>query len=79
MDNSVILENGEKYTILDSTTYDNNKYVLLSNVSNKNDVCIRKILNEDDKVYVCRLDDKELKEVLNLFINENKDLLTNEE
>ena len=75
MDNSVMLENGEKYNILDSTTYNNNKYVLLSNVSNKDNVCVRKIVNEDDKVYICRLEENELKEVLNLFVKENKDLL----
>ncbi len=75
MDNSVMLENGEKYNILDSTTYNNNKYVLLSNVSNKDNVCVRKIVNEDDKVYICRLEENEVKEVLNLFVKENKDLL----
>ena len=75
MEDKIMLEDGEEYAIIDITTYNNNKYVLLSNIANKDKVCVRKVVNEDDKVYICRLEDNELKEVLNLFVKENKDLL----
>ena len=69
---SVILENGERYTKLNSVMYNNIEYLLLSNIANIKDVCIRKIIKENDKEYICRLENKELDEVLKIFNSEKK-------
>ena len=47
--NSYILENNEQYVEVNSLSHEDNKYVLLSNVSNPKDICIRKIVKENDK------------------------------
>ena len=63
------LENNIDYMEIDSINYKNNKYVLLSNINNSKDVCIRKVGLDN---YIYRLDNNELNEVINLFIKENK-------
>ena len=73
----ITLENGEDYGIINTCLHDNTKYLLLSNLSNSKDICIRKIINENNKEYITRLNDKELEMVLNLFIKENKDITGN--
>lgn len=73
--NTVVLENGIEYTEVDEITYNNNKYILLSNIKNVKDSCIRRLSIEDDNEYLCRLDnDQEYDTVLNLFIEKNKAL-----
>lgn len=73
--NTMILENGIEYTEVDDLIYNNTKYVLLSNVKNVKDACIRKISIENDIEYVCRLDDKnEFSTILKLFLEKNKAL-----
>lgn len=64
---SVVLENGEEYIKLNSVMYNNIEYMLLSNISNIKDVCVRKVVKENGKEYVCRLEKKELEEVLKLL------------
>lgn len=73
--NTMILENGVEYTEVDSLIYNNNKYVLLSNIKNVKDSCIRKIIFEDNEEYIYRLDDdNEFDIVLSLFVKKNEDL-----
>jgi len=73
--NTLILENGIEYTEVDDLIYNETKYLLLSNIKNVKDSCIRKISVEDNEEYICRLDDdKEFDIVLNLFIKKNKAL-----
>lgn len=75
--NTVVLENGVEYTEIDELVYNNSRYVLLSNIKNVKDSCIRKIEIEDDEEYLCRLEnDKEFNEVLDLFIEKNKTLFS---
>lgn len=75
--NTVVLENGVEYTEVDELVHNNTKYILLSNVKNVKDSCIRKIEIEDNEEYLCRLDDdKEFDTVLNLFIQKNKTLFS---
>lgn len=75
--NTVVLENGVEYTEIDELVYNNSRYVLLSNIKNVKDSCIRKIEVEDDEEYLCRLEnDKEFNEVLSLFIEKNKTLFS---
>jgi len=74
MENKMILENNEEYLVINSTVHENIKYLLLCNVSNRKDICIRKVLKEDNKEYICRLENEELQLIINLFMKENKDL-----
>lgn len=72
-----MLENGIEYTEIDNLEYNNNKYILLSNINNVKDSCIRKLVIEDNEEYIYRLeDDKEFDVVLNLFIEKNKALFS---
>jgi len=75
--NTIVLENGIEYTEVDDLVYNNTKYILLSNVKNVKDSCIRKISIEDNEEYLCRLeDDNEFDTVLDLFIQKNKALFS---
>lgn len=69
--NTIILENNEQYSEVASIVYNGYKYVLLSNVKNFKDICIRKIVIENDKEYVCRLNDEEFKLVFDKLVLEN--------
>ena len=71
---TVILENKEEYSIVDTLNYNNNEYYLLSNVNNLKDICIRKVVEEDVK-YICRLGVEELNIVYNMFLEKNKHIL----
>ena len=71
---TVKLENKEEYNIVDTLSYKNYEYYLLSNVNNLKDICIRKVVEEDVK-YICRLGVDELKIVFNMFIEKNKEIL----
>ena len=71
---TVILENKEEYSIVDTLNYNNTEYYLLSNVNNLKDICIRKVVEEDVK-YICRLGVDELKIVFNMFLEKNKHIL----
>lgn len=74
---TVTLENGVEYTEVDDLVYNNTKYVLLCNVKNVKDSCIRKLEISDDEEYLCRLqDEKEFEVVLNLFVEKNKTLFS---
>lgn len=75
--NTVVLENGIEYTEIDKLIHNDIEYVLLSNIKDVKDSCIRKILIQNDEEYVCRLDsDKEFDIVLDLFIKQNKTLFS---
>ena len=71
MNDVVLLENNEEYNVVNSVTYKEEKYILLSNTTNQKDICVRKLKKENNKEYICRLKDEELNEVLNLFLKEN--------
>ena len=71
----VVLENGIEYIEVDKVDYNNYKYILLSNVNNVKDSCIRKIVIENDmEVLHGIVDDDEFDIVLDLFIKQNKAL-----
>lgn len=74
---TVVLENGIEYTEVDDLIYNNTKYILLSNIKNVKDSCIRKISIEDNEEYLCKLDDeKEFDTVLDMFLEKNKTLFS---
>ena len=73
--NTIVLENGIEYTEVDDLVYNDTKYILLSNIKDVKDSCIRKLSLIDDEEYLCRLDDeKEFDVILNLFVQKNKTL-----
>ena len=55
--NTVVLENGIEYTEVDDLIYENTKYILLSNIDNVRDSCIRKITVDNNLEYISELDD----------------------
>ena len=73
--NSVILENGIEYIEIDELKYNNVRYVLLSNLNNVKDSCIRKIVIENNEELLCGLDTgDEFDIVLEMFVQQNKAL-----
>ena len=74
--NTMVLENGIEYTEVDNLVHNGIKYILLSNIKNAKDSCIRKISLDNNVEYVCRLeDDNEFELVLNLFMKKNKAII----
>lgn len=73
--NTIVLENNGQYSEVSSIVYGGRKYVLLSNVNNVKDICIRKIITENGKDYVCRINDEEFKFIFNKFVLENKSVI----
>ena len=65
------LDNGEKYCQLDCINNNDIKYVLLSNIEDTDDICIRKVVDNDVLEY---LDDLEFEEVSKIFYEKNKAL-----
>ena len=73
--NTIILENGVEYTEVDNLLYNDIKYVLLSNIKNVKDSCIRKIIIKDNEEYIYRLNDQnEFDMILKLFLKKNEAL-----
>ena len=74
---TVVLENGIEYTEVDDIIYNNTRYILLSNVNNVKDSCIRKISVQENSEYLCRLDsEREFNTILDLFLEKNKTLFS---
>lgn len=66
--NIVTLENGIDYDVILTIEDGNKNYIVLSNVSDHNDVAIRRILEKDDKEYLEKLDsEEEFEKIINLF------------
>ena len=75
--NTIVLENGVEYTEIDRLSYNNIEYLLLSNIKNVKDSCIRKVEIENNEEYISRLsDENEFEIVLNLFMEKNKALFS---
>lgn len=73
--NTVVLENGIEYTEVDDLIYNDTRYILLANVKNVKDSCIRKISKHDNKEFLaCLENDKEFDTILGLFLQKNKAL-----
>lgn len=57
--NVVTLEDNIEYTEVGKINYNNNTYVFLSNLEEPENFRIRKLINEDGKDYITKLDSKE--------------------
>lgn len=67
----ITLENKQDYIIVSTIEYKNNKYFILVNEDDDNDITIRKIMKNDnnDDVLVKLESKEELIEVLNMYSN----------
>ncbi len=66
--NVITLEDNLEYMIINTIVKNNNKYVFLANVDDEKKLCIRKVISEDGKEYLVKLDsDEEFAEVLTEF------------
>lgn len=75
--NTMTLENGIEYTEVDNLIYNDVKYLLLSNIKNVKDSCIRKMPVGDNEKFIYRLEnEKEFDMVLKMFIEKNKALFS---
>ena len=69
--NVVTLENGIEYTEIYKVSDNNTDYVVLSNLDNPKDFCIRKVIQKDGEDYIVKLDsDEEFDRVLAKFQKE---------
>ena len=69
--NSVTLENGHNYIIIEEKKYQDKSYVYLVNENDSNDFCIRKIITDGGIKKIVTLDnDEEFYSAIKLF---NKD------
>ncbi len=72
--NTIVLENGIEYFLLDEINIDNNTYYYLVNTNDNKDICIRKKEIENGEEYVATLDsDEEVAKALAYFAHKNKD------
>lgn len=75
--NTVVLENGIEYTEIDKLIHNDIEYLLLSNINDVKDSCIRKVSVYKNEEYICRLDDdSEFDIILDLFVKKNKALFS---
>ena len=66
--NVIELEDGLEYIIVDAIQNEEGKYLFLANKDDDTDVCIRKIIVEEENEYLGKLDsDEELEKVLTIF------------
>lgn len=59
MTESIILDDGIEYIILNSEVIDNIKYTLFVNINDDSDICFRKTIIKDGEEYFVGLDDEE--------------------
>lgn len=71
----ITLENNNEYQVVDEIFYNNINYILLSNVSDNKDICIRKIEIENNDEFVSRLKKEEYDTLIKLFLEKNKELI----
>lgn len=66
--NIVTLEDNLEYAELETISYNNNEYILLSELNNPENFCIRKIETKNNKEYIVGLDsDEEFDTILKLL------------
>ena len=62
------LGDNTEYTEIDRVNYNHNTYVILSDLDNPKDFCVKKLINENNYEYVIELNTKEeFNNVLKIF------------
>ena len=64
------LEDNLEYVLVDKVFYNSKEYLLLSEVDNYENICIREL--RDDGLYT--FDEEDFSKILQLFVYKNKDL-----
>lgn len=71
MVDTIVLDNGIEYVIVDKKVIDNTEYTLFSNIDHEEDICFRKTTTKDGKKYFSYLDDDdEFNKVVTEFAKE---------
>ena len=66
--NVIKLENDKEYYIIDTITYNEGNYLVLSPVNEDSSLAVRKVIVENGKELVCKLSsEEELVNVLKIF------------
>ncbi len=69
------LEDNNEYELVDTIEEENNKYLLLSQMNNLNNIVIRRLVkDEDGEEYLERLEDNIFNVIFDKFIKKNKNL-----
>ena len=69
---SIILDDGIEYLIIDTDIIDGTEYTLFSNIADESDICFRKTSTINDERYFIGLDDEnEFHKVLLFFTEKN--------
>ena len=67
-DYNVVILDGVVYTEIDRLKHNNNSYILLSNLDNPRDFCIKKVIIDNNEEYAVQLDsEEEFRDILNLI------------
>ena len=67
----ITLEDNKDYNLMDKKELNGFTYLLLANVDDDTDICVRKEVVKDDKTYIAMLsNDEELQNVLKEFAKE---------
>ena len=70
--NVVVLEDGMEYAEINKINLNEKTYLLLVNLKNDNDFCIRRLINENGEDVLIGLDSKEeFDQILNIFLKNN--------
>lgn len=72
--NNYKLDSGNSYNEISSVIYEGDKYLLLSNEEDYKDICLRKVIYENNEMFLTKLTQEEYDEVIKLLIDKNKDL-----
>lgn len=71
--NVITLEDNQNYIIIDTLIDKNNKYLFLAQEQDENAICIRKVIKEDNKEFLVKLDsEEEFEEALTLFNDKHR-------
>lgn len=69
---SIILDDGIEYYIIDTEIIDNIEYTLFSNIDDDSDICFRKTITENnEKIYIGLDNEKEFEKVFLSFTKKN--------
>ena len=69
----ITLENKLNYMVIDTILNENDKYLVLVNKDDEQDIVIRKIKVKEDKEYLIKLDNEdEFEEVMSIFYDKHK-------
>ena len=73
------LENGKEYGIIDTIIHNNSNYLVLSNVLDNADFCVRKVINKEGREVIIKLNNQnEFEEIMEMFYNKHRGELINE-